>query len=468
MIQGQNSNHFNAFNKLVSDYEAMSQQGTVGFIEEPVIWQLVEHYEGQNQLDRAIDVIDHAIAQFSYSADFYLQKARLLCEQGKVRHALACLDDADALLLGEPEADLMRAELLAACDRNEEAFVILHRLKAELRGKELSNVHFCEACIYEQEEQFKKMFIALEQTLRLNPKHHSALERVWFSMELAGLYGRGVNLHQFLLDEDPYNHIAWYNLGYAYFCLKQFKKAIDAFEYAYLIQPDFVFAYRDCAESWIALGQFDKSLNCLEELLQHCEPDSELMVCIGRCYEGKREFVLAQQSYRRAIELNPNNDNAYFAEGACFFQQDNWMAAIKALSKAIELNDRREEYYIALAETYFQVDDEEQARNLYEQAVNIAPEQPTYWIQYARFLLDIGEGREAQETLEDAMCNTGGVDLTYSYSACLFVLGRRKEGFVRLCEGLSEAYDLHNVLFDFAPELEEDLERLAAISACRP
>ena len=467
-MQGQNSNHFNAFDKLVSDYEAMSQQGTVGFIEETVIWQLIDHYEAQDQLDRAIDVIDHAIRQFSYSTDFYLQKARLLSEQGKIHQALACLDGANAFLVGESEADLLRAELLAACDREEEALSLIYQLKSELRGKELGNVFFCEACIYEQQEQFDQKYIALDHALRLNPNNGSALERVWFSMELAGMYKESIELHQFLLDEDPYNHIAWYNLGYAYFSLKKYKKAIEAFEYAYIVQPDFAFAYRDCAECWMAIGQFDKALTCLKELLLHTQPDSELMVSIGRCYEGKHEFVLAQQSYHDAIKLNPNNDNAYFAEGVCFFQQDKWLAAINAFSKAIQLNDRREEYYVALAETYFQVDDEEQARSLYEQAVNIAPEQPTYWIQYARFLFDVGEGHEAQEILEDAMCNTGGADLTYSYSACLFVLGHRKEALVQLCQALTEAYDLHSVLFDFAPELEEDTEILAVISAYRP
>ena len=50
--------------------------------------------------------------------------------------------------------------------------------------------------------------------------------------------------------------------------LGNYEEAIKAFEFAYLVQPDFIFAYRDCADALLTLGKFDEALSCLEDLLK--------------------------------------------------------------------------------------------------------------------------------------------------------------------------------------------------------
>ena len=49
-----------------------------------------------------------------------------------------------------------------------------------------------------------------------------------------GLPGE-VNLHQSIIDRDPYSHRAWYNLGKAYFGMGLYEKAVEAYGFVLAI-----------------------------------------------------------------------------------------------------------------------------------------------------------------------------------------------------------------------------------------
>ena len=68
---------------------------------------------------------------------------------------------------------------------------------------------------------------------------------------------------------------------------------------------------------------------------------------------------------------------------------------------------------------------------------------------------------ETNETLYEA-------ELEYSYIACLYSNGQRKECLAKLAEVLTENYLEHPYLFDWHPPLRSDAEVLALISLFRP
>ena len=67
-----------ALHELVAEYEQSSRQGLRVFLGEEAFQQLLDYYEEEEQLEKAIEVSDLAISQHAYSADFYLRKAYLL------------------------------------------------------------------------------------------------------------------------------------------------------------------------------------------------------------------------------------------------------------------------------------------------------------------------------------------------------------------------------------------------------
>ena len=74
---------------------------------------------------------------------------------------------------------------------------------------------------------------------------------------------------------------------------------------------------------------------------------------------------------------------------------------------------------------------------------------------------------EALNTLDEAEMMSEGTELLYCRVACLFQLGRRKEGLFLLGQALTDNFDMHDALFDLQPDLETDNEVLAVIAVYR-
>ena len=443
----------------------MSQKGTVGFFEETVFFKMIRHYEKVENLDRALEVTDHAIAQHSFCPDFYLKKAQLLLLRDSPLEALEYLQRAEIYAPTELEVQLLRAEALAQLNKTAAAFTILDVLKDQSSKENLTHIYFCEAVIYENLEDFEQMFYALRKALLSYPANRQALERVWLSVEMSQKYEESIRFHEQLIDRDPYSYIAWYNLGHACFSLDRYVEAADAFEYAFIINDSFEFAYRDCAEACIKAGDYHRALKCYFEALEHIETDTDILTRIGYCQEQLNRLDLAKNYYREALQLDDFNDLAYFRIGECYLREQNWDTAIGYYRKAILLDNSKEEYYAAIAAAYHQTDRDEQALLFYRKAADTAPETSRYWVLYAHFLLDIGEKEEALEVLEEALINSGGPELHYAKIACLILVNRKKEALYLLREALHKSFDRYQSMFELVPSLEGDPDIMTIIAA---
>jgi len=461
-----NLSNTQTINDLIFEYEAMSQKGTVSFLEETVFSKMIDFYEKELLFDKALELIDHAIHQHSFSAIFYMRKAQLLIEKNCAHQALQCLDQAEVYAPSDIEIYLLKAEAYCSLKIYKAAFEILRGAKDQTTSKEdLSEIYLYEATIFESLEQFNNMFIALNRALSANPFNKTALERVWFSVELSRKYKESVVLHQAIIDADPYSFIAWYNLGHAYSCLNKIEDAAEAFEYAFLIDKDFQHAYRDCAEMHLELKNYPKALDCLMDALALFEEDSDLLQRIGQCHLYMDELNEAKVYFIRAIKLNSLNADVHFYLGECFAKEKKWKSAIKTYRRAIDIDDRKEEYIAGLAEAYYQVDEIGKAKYLFSKAADTAPETSKYWIQYASFLMDIGEEEEALAVLKEAEIYAPGPVLNYCQVACLYLLDRIDEALDLLYQALSENFPMHSSIFELVPEMKENRKIRTLISS---
>lgn len=451
-------------NELVSEYEAMSQKGTVGFYEEAVFLKLIAHYQNSELYGKAIEVVDHAIIQHAFSSTFHKKKAQLLLEKGCATQALTCLDQAELFNPSEFDTIILRVESLNMLGYYEEAYAILNQLEAQATKTELSEIYLSKAILHESKQQFKSMFIALNKSILFDPGNVDALERIWFSVGMSRCFDQSIILHKKLIDIDPYNYVAWYNLGYSYEAIDDYKNAADAYEYAYIIDNQFEFAYRDCAYACMQLGQYRRALECYKEVLEFIKPDSDILMNIGNCLEELDDFPKAKAFYLKAIHLDPQNDFVYFRLGECYSKEQKWLSAIAAYEKAISIEELKEEYFTALGACYFQIKENETAEDYFQRATEIAPEISDCWIQYTLFLLETGEVEKALEVIEEAQSYSYGVELAYCKVACQLANGNRSEGLSFLHDTLLENDFTVEGIFTFLPDFTADAEILSIIA----
>jgi tetratricopeptide (TPR) repeat protein len=450
--------------QLVAAYEDQYEQGQAVFFEEKVYLKIIEFYEKDYQSEKALEAAENAIAYHAYSVECYCKKAELLIHLGREEEALAVLDQAVCYAPTEPEISLLRAKACIQRRKVDDGLAILEEMKEEADSELLSDIYVVEAMAHEQAEAHEQMYHALALAVAQDPSNAEALMRLGQCVELCRKYEESLALHDDLLEKDAYCAVAWYNLGQAHASLGNYPEAIQAFEYAYLIDENYEEACRECANLCLEFGKYDKALKLFEALLEQPDPESDICVSIGQClfHQGKHQSAIA--FYRHAIELDPLNDEAYFYLGECYLSIEEWYAAAMALDKAIEIEDKREEYYGALAHAYYGMDDLDKAQECFWLAIESSPEDHQYWLKLAIFLLDTERPDEAVEVLEQAEDTAVGAELLYARVACLLAMGRRQESFSCLIEALQDDFDAHRLLFEILPELEQDAAMLALIA----
>jgi tetratricopeptide (TPR) repeat protein len=447
-------------NELVAQYERLAQKGTFPSFCEKDFLSILDHYEQENNLENALTIINQALAQFKESGLLHLRKARILLYVKDIDKAFESLERAE--IFGQPNLEISLLRVRAYCYREEYEVAkdMLNQLKIQHFHipENISEVYTMEAFLFEKQEQYDQMFDALKEAILENPKNKEALGRVYFCVELSQKFHESVALHKQILDLDSYAFMAWFNLAHAYYALGEYKLALEAFDYAIVINEEFELAYLDCAELCYSLHIWDKALAHYQKLLELLEPDEELLCRIGECYQKLGDYEHAKIYLYRALAMSPKYAKVYYLIGLCYSQEGIWESSLHFFKQAVKLNPDRDDYLAALAKNQVMLGFPQRAIPLYKKATELGPEISTYWTELAQIYIERKKISQALELLDEALENTYDASLFYCQAACHFIRKDKSLALDTLREGLLEDYPMHHLLFELCPELREDAD----------
>lgn len=438
---------------LVSEFENDFENGSVGYLDEKSFYQILDYYEDEYSFDKALEVVDLAITQYKYRSEFYITKARLQLNTQKVKDCLKTLEIVENIAPYEREISIIKIRALAILKRFKEAFEIIDSIETYSTSSEKAELLVGESYIHEYMKDYNKMYNSLAEAVSLDCKNEEAMERIWVSVELSRNYKASVKLHQEIVDRDPYNYQAWYNLGHGYSCLNKYEEAIDALEYSFIVNPNFESAYLDCADICFQIRSYQKALDIYMDAHRKFEANQELYVNIANCLIELKDVSSAKQWLIKSIKYDGYNDEAYYLLGQCYASEGIWYNAINAYHKAIELDDRREEYYLGLAQTYVCVEDFNKATINFQLATETGPEDSKCWREYITFLIKLNLIDEALLVLEESDEYCVGPDLDCCRAVAHYKSGEESEFYNLLEEVLQEDYSVHTMIFEMLPEL---------------
>ncbi len=443
--------------QLLAKLESMQEREQELFFSEPEFELLAVYFEKDDQIDRALELINGALRCYPGHLDFYLRKAALLLGASRAREVLEVLDKAEYLDPSNFGISLLRAESLAFLGRYEAALEVLEKRFAEAETpEEWADIWYVQGSIFERMEDYEGMYQALRSALEQQPAHRDALERFGVAVELTRNYSESIAFHQALVDEDPYSDLAWFNLGQALAYEAAYEDALEALEYAFLIDPSFEMAYREYVELCFELQDYANALRVIGEMQEHFPADSDLAMRAGQCHFYNGTYLAGQKALLHALRMDPLNDEAMYFLGKCYAAEENWSKAIQYFSKAIRIDREQETYFAAMADAQARAGNDKAAEHYLQQTIALAPEEEHYWITYASFLLAKGKARKAWTLLRKSEEITFGPELEYAKAACLFALGRKQEALLMLEEALLDDFDSHPELFRVLPGIETD------------
>ncbi len=459
-----------ADNKLIAQYEQHTQLGSFPSFGENEYVSLLDHFEEENNIENALNLINQALSQHKESGLLHLRKARLLLYTKDIDKAFESLDRAEIFGYSNFEISLMRVRAYCYREEYKIAKELLTNMKIQCFHipEQISEVYNMEAFLFERTEEYSQMFESLKEAILENPKNKEALGRIYLCVEMSHKYQESIVLHKQVLDLEPYSFMAWFNLAHAYFANGEYKKALDAFDYAIIVNENFELAYLDCAELCYSLHMWEKALPLYLKLLELIDADEELLCRIGECYQKLSDYEQAKIYLYRALALNPKAPETYFLIGQCYAMQGIWESSLHFYKQAVKLDPERDDYIAALAKNHVKLGFPMRAIPLYKKATSIGPEMGSYWAELTQIYISKKKINAALEVLDKASESAYDARLLYCQAACQFIKADKTAAMDTLRESLLEDYHLHTMLFEICPNLKEDRAVKAIIRYFNP
>lgn len=452
---------------LVSNFESSFETGNVEYLDEKSYNQLVEYYEEEHNYEKALNVVSMALLQYEYRSDFYIAMARLLLKCHKIEESLSYLEDAEHIAPYENEIFFLRARAYAEVSDFDQAFIALQESESFLGTDDQLEYWLTEAFIFEMMKSYPEMYTALEKVLLEDGEIEMALDKVVVAAKATRCMPSCIKLLNKLIDRNPYNYLAWYNLGLAYTHTGDYENSIDALEYSFIINDEFEEGFMDCADMCCQVQKYNKAASIYEEAIETFGEDSDLLINLAECLIKIDRLTEAKHHLYKAIKFDHHNEEAFFLLGEACSKEGKWYRAINAYHKAIEIDEDCESFYLSLARAYLQVEEYNKATVNFQIAISFGPEQTVYWREFATFMIKLGLYEEAIYILDEAEDYTYGADLLYCRGVANLFLKDQRTAMENFEEALEEEFDGHGLIYELAPELEISREIKAMINYFR-
>ncbi len=165
----------------------------------------------------------------------------------------------------------------------------------------------------------------------------------------------------------------YYHKGNLYFERGNYEKAIENYNMAIILNPNFSEAYFARGLAYYHLKNYDKAAADYTKALELDPNNPVIYNNRGDCYYRKQDFERAIKDYDKAITLNPKYLKAYYNRGLAYACLENYESAIDDFSKVIELNPNFAEAYHVRGLAYDYMGDLDNAIKDYQKALEINP-----------------------------------------------------------------------------------------------
>lgn len=454
--------------ELLRQYENFRNGRQHSFLEEEAFERIIEYFDEKDDLIKAIEAADLAVEQFPYSSLLLLKKADLMLASKKYQEALELLEKAELFDSSDINLFILKTDAYLALDRQPEAVELLEAALQQFEGDERIELLFELADVYDDYEEFEKVFDCLKLILEEEPNNEEALYKICFWTDFTGRNEESIKLHQQIIDEYPYNELAWFNLGAAFQGLKLYEKAIDAYLFAVTIDEKFDYAYRNMGDAYLRLRKYKNAIEVLEKVLELSRPEDVIYEAIGHCYHKLANYAQARFHYRKASHLNPDDSKLYYKMALTYINEEQWESAVKQLENAMRIHRATPEYNLAMGECKTQQKLYKEAILYFGNVVRSRPKSSAGWEALIRCLFQAGQYQEAHEQSMAAIKMTEGKTIFLYYnSACLFALKKTKEAAIQLENAMQNSPRQVKKLLQLYPSLLQNILVIDIISRYR-
>jgi tetratricopeptide (TPR) repeat protein len=383
------------FEPSIKKYEQMLKSNERYFFDVEEVETIADYYLDGGELNQALTALDFGLTLHPKSSDLLLRKAQILASIGKLKAAHSLLDQVTALDGEMDDIYITRANLYSQEHNHIKA--IEYFLKAlELTEEYKEDILIDLAFEYENAGDYTSAIDCLKKVLEENPENEAALYEISYCFGQLDQAEDNIDYLNAFLEENPYSFTAWYNLGNAYSALHLHEKAVHAYEYCALIDSEFSSAYFNAANSYVSLKQYEKAIELYKLTFDYEDAQAVTHNYIGECYEKLGAFQKAEEHFRESLNIDNNFSDAWLglaiAKDNLGFEKE----AVGLIEQAINIDGNNPDYWHVYAESLEKNSRIEEAKMAYEKVLELSPNN-------VNAIIDISEFIATQDSLVSAI-----------------------------------------------------------------
>ena len=298
------------FKNILRKYEEGGEQAFSSFLDSEELTDIAEYYHLKGNVEKATEAALYALQIYpgAVSPLAFLSRFALLTENNPEKAEELAEEIIDKT---DPEYFYLKAEILLASGKTEEADLYLHDCLESTDEEDKEDFIIDVATLFADYDEDRKT----EEWLNIsNMKESSPFREIQARLlNIRGKYEESEKILNELLDENPYSGIYWNSLAQNQFLRNNFQESVTSSEYSIAINPDDDEALLNKANSLYSLGNYKDAIEYYNKYKKAGNNNDQhiISVTIGHLYlllnnmqEAYNYFSLAlKESKETAVTL---------------------------------------------------------------------------------------------------------------------------------------------------------------------
>ncbi|WP_081212442.1 tetratricopeptide repeat protein [Salegentibacter sediminis] len=444
--------HNDENNFSLTRFESMLKTNDVLFFDSNEFENIINYYLENGKIALAKKAVKLGLAQHPGSTNLKLFKVEILVFEDKLDLADGLLSELQDLESSNEEIYIQKAQIFSKRDEHLKAIQMLEMaLENTLDEAEVYSLIGMEYLFLEDFENAKYSFM---KCLEADEEDYSALYNIMYCFDFLDQKEEAIDYLNMYLDKNPYCEVAWHQVGKQYFDLKEYQKALSAFDFAIISDDNFIGAYLEKGKVLEKLGRYNEAIENYKITLELDDPTSFAYLRIGKSFEKLGLDDLALKHYKQCVHEDPLLDKGWIAITDFYIRTKNYQKALYYINKAISIDEENVLYWKRYARINNRLKFFEEAEIGYKKSLELGNYELETWIKRCDILTDLGEFEIAVNNLNQALeFHPDSAEVEFRLAGLYFNLNEGDKAYYHLNNGLKIDAEYYIIIEELFPQI---------------
>ena len=194
-----------------------------------------------------------------------------------------------------------------------------------------------------------------------------------------------------------------YQKGQTFLELKRYNDALDAYNRAVELKPEYTEAWIGQANTLLELKRYQDALEAYDKAIQLQQGYKDAWNGRGKALDNMQRYEEAIASFDSAIKIQPNNLESWNERGNVQIKLQQYSEAITSFDKAVKIQPNNSLAWYKRGIALHNLRRYQEAVESYDKAVEHKPDYAEAWYQRGNALINLQKAKEAVESYDKAV-----------------------------------------------------------------